>query len=377
MSTLIIWIDMLRPNLIENSNIKSIEHQFMERIKSLGGKNYKRVFTPSPDTPRGMASFYTGKIPQQNGCNSRLTWPKYFLSELHQTIFDPILSNGNRVYAFSNPNERYVGLFPNSQDEKLIHNKDLNLDGYLDNINVKPGDLVFISIPDYHWTLTDYKYLKSGHVKGLERAINTLDLIEKKLDFKDFDDIIIFSEHGFKLRKELKMRNVNLLDRDRTNIFFFHKSLKDKDYTEVYNLLGLEDIGSRLIASFSDGNSLTFNDIVRKFVLIEDYHNILPYVNELPSLWAAVTNKGIYQRSMESGLFISHEDLIQNNGICEEYDQILMELESFKNFHQLNKVKNKYEKRIFQKEKYVDGSRRFEVNRAKLFFHFILEKLSG
>lgn len=184
---------------------------------------------------------------------------------------------------------------------------------FLGKISIGSNDLVFISIPDYHWALTDFKYLKAGHVFGLEKSLETLKIISSEIELEKMEDIVVFSEHGFKFRNEIKQGKDHFLNKDRTNIFFFHKNKKCNSYVQETNLVGLDDIGTTLLRYLEQKNSLelSFSKIFRQEILIEDYDNITPNISSLPSLWALVTLDGLYQRSKEDGIFFKMTNEIE------------------------------------------------------------------
>ena len=379
MSTLILWIDMLRPNLLEDAKPNSVEKRFLDWIENLGGVNYTNAYTSHPDTPRGMASFYTGKLGGTNGCDSRLKWPRHYLKKDLETIFDPVLKQGHKVFAFSNPNERHVGLFPDIHNQNFIHNDELNLKKFLKEIAINNKDMVFISIPDYHWALTDYSYLKYGHKVGLRKTLKTLEVISNEINLSNFDDIIIFSEHGFKLREEISRRQTYLLDKDRTNIFFYHKNKNITEYSHNYNLISLPDIGEHLRFSLNRLNAspLDFSNIKCDFILAEDYEVLDPDIFTMASLWAVITKDRIYHRSVSEAFSIEKDKPNTKIGIDASLDAKLLTIKSFQDSIQLYKNKETFEKRIYLKDNYIDGTNRHSVSHSVLLYHYILEKMGN
>ena len=92
MKILTLFVDMIRPNRLSifNNQIK-VDTPLDISFKNLGGTIFNNCYTPGPDTPRGMSTFFTGVDPYENGCNTRLKWPQFFLKENQQTIFDIFL----------------------------------------------------------------------------------------------------------------------------------------------------------------------------------------------------------------------------------------------------------------------------------------------
>ena len=67
---------MLRNDLIIGDNPNNQLKQFQG---FLGGEIFTNMFTHAPDTPRSLACFWSGLIPEKNGCNTRLKYPYFFL----------------------------------------------------------------------------------------------------------------------------------------------------------------------------------------------------------------------------------------------------------------------------------------------------------
>ena len=71
MKSLLIWVDMIRPNRLGIINPNVNETVFSSVLSDVGGVFYRNCFSPGPDTPRGMATFFTGMVPTKNGCESK------------------------------------------------------------------------------------------------------------------------------------------------------------------------------------------------------------------------------------------------------------------------------------------------------------------
>ncbi|UJF33216.1 hypothetical protein [Paenibacillus hexagrammi] len=62
MKILSVFIDMLRPNLMNVHNHEVPEHELDRFFRQLGGTLYTNCYTPAPDTARSMACFWSGAI---------------------------------------------------------------------------------------------------------------------------------------------------------------------------------------------------------------------------------------------------------------------------------------------------------------------------
>jgi hypothetical protein len=110
MKVLTIFIYMIRANRLSTFNEKVINDTPIDfAFKELGGTVYSNCFTPGPDTPRGISSYYSGKNPYFNGCNVRLKWPQFFLRDEFNTVFDLFLEKDYDMHIFSSMNEKKNG----------------------------------------------------------------------------------------------------------------------------------------------------------------------------------------------------------------------------------------------------------------------------
>ena len=162
MKSLLIWVDMIRPNRLGIINPNVNETVFSSVLSDVGGVFYRNCFSPGPDTPGGMATFFTGMVPAKNGCESRMRWPRFYLRQDIDDLFKFATRAGMKVSSFTNPNERATGLFPEWFSEDPCHNKDFDLDGFIvrenEEICKANSHLTFVSIPDFHWAFDDDGY---------------------------------------------------------------------------------------------------------------------------------------------------------------------------------------------------------------------------
>ena len=71
MKILMIFVDMLRAI---NQNVCNDEvpwNRLDDALSKFGGIVYSNCYSPAPDTPRGLASIWTGTYPKVNGCDTR------------------------------------------------------------------------------------------------------------------------------------------------------------------------------------------------------------------------------------------------------------------------------------------------------------------
>ena len=238
MKILTLFIDMVRPNtlFLLNNSIKK-NTIFDNYLINLGGTIYDNVISPGPDTPRGLATYFSGEPPWINGCNSRCKWPYFFLDKKIYSNNQLFSDNDYEQYFFTNPNERNIGMLP-MQCESFKNNVDLNLKKFISELELKEKSHLFISIPDLHWTFDDFGYNRFSLNKGYKKIISGLNIIFDKFNPDIFDHIIIFSDHGFKFISEInyarKINPLYLYNEDRVRSFLFHR-VKSQNYLSFNN----------------------------------------------------------------------------------------------------------------------------------------------
>ena len=374
MKFLIIFADMLRPNRFGLFNEKISSNNLDIKLINLGGTVFTNCFTPSPDTARSMAAFYSGLLPSENGCDTRAKWPSKFMKKNISTIFDPFIKEDYQMHFFSNPNEREGGLFPHNITSVGTHNDDFDLKNFLSKIDLSPDHLVFLSIPDYHWALQDLGYTFKAEKHALKEINKSFDIVFNEFHKDDFDYIFIFSDHGFKFRSQLKFEKWHdFLNRDRSNIFLFSRKKGDKDIEINKKLCSIQDIKHTVEDIFGMKNDFSlFNSIEKRdYLVIEDHLSIKgAQINRNLDIWAVMKKDEIYVRSLESGVLLQQEK-IESEEILPAYDEILKResqfdryIEEYAKIFELNRL-------LLKQTKFMNGNFRHSLNK----FRFILNKI--
>jgi hypothetical protein len=378
MKVLTIFIDMIRANRLStfNDNIK-VNTPLDNAFKDLGGTLFTNCFTPGPDTPRGMSTYYTGIDPYQNGCNTRLKWPKYFLDKNLKTVFDIFLEKNYEMNIFSAPNERDTGFLPSHIDSMDIHNDDYNMNKYLSNIELKNDHFIFLSIPDYHWAFDDFGYSTNGERKSYEVTKSVFNIVFNNFDKDDFDHIFIFSDHGFKFNIERKFESkLYMLNEDRTNNIMIHRKKGENDLIINDKLCSLADMYSTyediLNIDITNGISLLSNK-EHQYIILEDHMDFAPAINQNIELWALVNNEIIYIRELDKAITIDRLTRDIRHGIIEEYDMILKDNSSFSIYIDEYEKIFRYRKNIFEKSYYMNGEKRKERKKLVKYFFFLID----
>jgi len=366
MKVLFIFIDMIRPNRLSifNNKIK-FDTPLDESLRKIGGTCFTNCFSQGPDTPRGMATFASGIVPSKNGCDSRVKWPKYFLKNELETIYDLFIKKDYKLSIFSNPNERDLGLFPDNISNLKVHNRDLDLDKFLSNIKLAKDHFIFISLPDFHWSLDDNSYTSYGEKKAYKDVKKSFDLIFRNFDKDEFDHTFVFSDHGFKFIHEVRNEpKYLLLNEDRTNILMVHRKKGEENVFLNNKLCSIADIFPTLkeilAKDVTEGMSLMSQN-ERDYVVIEDHLDFLPDVNQNLGIWAIVKRNFIYLRTLESGYILDRNTRKIKIVVDHMFDNILERESQFKQYTKEYKQLSEYKNILSNYSTYMHGGKRKKI----------------
>jgi hypothetical protein len=386
MRVLTIFIDMIRANRLQTFNLEVEQETPLDKaFRELGGTVYTNCFTPGPDTPRGIASYYTGLPPYVNGCTTRLKWPEYFLKPELKNVFDLFLEKGYALNIFSSPNEKKNGFLPKHIAQMDIHNHDYDLAGYLADIELREDHFVFVSLPDYHWAFDDYGYSIKGEGKAYIETKKSYDVIFNQFDKDDFDHIFIFSDHGFKFLSDFKMDDsIYMLDEDRINSIMIHRTKGQDLLTQNAKLCSLCDVYASyqdiLGDTISHGISL-LDSKEHPFVIVEDHISFAPQVNQNIELWAVVKPETLYIRALDRALLIDRSTREEKTSMIEESDNILKENSSFGQYiDEYEKIFLYKENIVFDKSLFMNGTKRAEKSNMFKYYYIgidMIKKIVG
>ncbi|MDB9900849.1 hypothetical protein OAD37_03555 [Gammaproteobacteria bacterium] len=381
MRVLTIFIDMIRANRLStfNSNIKK-DTPLDIAFKEMGGTTYTNCFIPGPDTPRGMSTFYTGVNPYQNGCNTRLKWPQYFLDKDLNTIFDLFIDKGFKIDCYASPKERDTGLYPSHINDMNVHNKDYDLNKYLSELKLQNDHFLFVSIPDYHWAFDDFGYSVSGEKKAYKVTKSVFDIVFKNLNKDDFDHIFIFSDHGFKFTVEQKREPKSfMLNEDRTNSIMLHRTKGQESLVKNDKLCSIADLYptyEAILYSHQTKNFSLLSDNEHKFIVLEDHINFAPSINQNIELWALVNKDIIYIRELDKVSLINRATREVTNEIIAEYDDILKNNSSFGAYVDEYEKIFRYRKNILSIDSYMNCNARKKSGKLKKYLNQLVDFLS-
>lgn len=294
MKILIVFVDMVRVDHLNTYNSQVKLCLLDKRLGDIGGTVYTRCYSPGPDTPRSMACMQTGLYPHFNGCDTRIRWPKYFVKEGVDTLWDHAVANGMKVNLCCNQNETITGFFSfkESDDIKLYFSPD----EFVTKADFCEDSLSFIGIPDMHTAIGDYKATDYAFRKGDE----IVDLyFEKYLtnDFiSQFDYTIIFSDHGYQSEHERNnmKSTLELLDDSRNQLLMFIHENGTTGVTTDNRLASMVDLYAtveQLIggSDYRQGFSL-LEKSQRTITHVEDHQDFKVYPEIMIKQWRVISD---------------------------------------------------------------------------------------
>tara|TARA_B100000925_G_C21973962_1_gene459215 strand:+ start:1 stop:1128 length:1128 start_codon:yes stop_codon:yes gene_type:complete len=372
---------MIRANRLSNFNANLKKDTPLDiAFKEMGGTIYTNCFTPGPDSPRGLSSYYTGVNPYKNGCNTRLKWPRYFLNKEFTTIFDLFIKEGFKVDCFVPPNVREIGMYPSHINEMNLHNKNIDLDNYLSELRLQKDHFLFLSIVDYHWAFDDFGFSASGEKKAYNIAKSVWDVIFKNFNKDDFDHIFIFSDHGFKFRVEAKLEpKAYMLNEDRTNVIMMHRQKGQEALVKNDKLCSLVDLYptyQEILGTIQTKNFSLLSDNEPKFIVLEDHINFAPTINQNIELWGLVNKDMIYIRELDKATKINRKTREISSQIIMQYDEILKKNSSFGTYINEYEKVFRYRDYNFPKEVYANGDARKSSGIIKKYLDYFVDLLT-
>jgi hypothetical protein len=291
--------DMLPGNRL-NINNSAIPMTPVDKVLGrIGGTSFSSCFTPAPDTPRSMASLFTGQLPMNNGCDTRTKWASKFVNSQSISIFRQLQNLNYEIVAFMQEGISRL-FFPSDSSENI--NQFSSLFESLKEVSrleKKENLLYFLHVMDYHFVVDDLEGAASADIQGNLRIAKCIEGVLNNLGDNFFDLIIILSDHGCKLTDNSK-NMWNHLNNDRTQILMFvHKkneigisvnnkltSIMDL-YPYICSELGI-DVDSTQLKLDGEDFKVKNDD---RLLIIEDYYHqksklqFVAEIGALPNIW--------------------------------------------------------------------------------------------
>jgi len=307
MKFLFIFCDMLSSTRIKTFNKDVENNSKLDRIfKKIKGTAFTNCYTPAPDTPRSLASMYTGKYPKENGCDLRYKWPKYYLKNNVETIFDFVKNNKYSVYSNISSARSSVGFLPKNAEKFIVNYNSLNqLIRNKKHILAKKKLLLFIDLIDYHQSIEDFGGLYIGNKFGIEKISNAITKLFSAIPHSTFDYIIFFSDHGCQLSDDKSLNDLLLLPFDNRSkiLMFIHKSGNKKINLDnrLCSIMDLFPTIKNIIhASHKNISSLLSKKKLEKPIVIEDHAIFSPEDNFRHKVWGVRSKEWFYVVSENS-----------------------------------------------------------------------------
>jgi hypothetical protein len=189
-------------------------------------------------------------------------------------------------------------------------------------------------------------------------------VVFENFDKDIFDHVFIFSDHGFKFSYQTLIEpDVYFLNKDRVNIFLFHRFKGDKNLALNNKLCSIQDLIHTVNDIMGEKNKFSlFSASSRDYVVVEDHLSVLPpEVNQNVDIWAIITKDLTYVRTLKTAAIINNDGQVKD-GIVSKYDDILIKKSQYGRYlDEYNKVFS-YNNLILAQTTYMNGSARREMN---------------
>lgn len=300
MKILFVFIDMFRPNMLrmvdESRKKQGIESFFV----SHGGHFYTRCYTPAPDTPRSSGCLWSGKYPNENGCNTRIKYPLYYLNEPKDTFLRQLKDNGFELNFVMNKTNAELGELPEEFEEENYY-YGIELEKTLPKVEIHDQSFTYISIQDYHHMVSDWNSRPQAIEQANRISLYALETIDKYLNMEQFDLTVVYSDHGWMVNNEMKCL-IDQMGDNRTQILLYIKKKNEKQLVLDDRLCSILDLGISVLdycgistsSSEADKKSLFSNNYVRDKILIEDHKSFRVEIGQAIELWGVRTDDYLF-----------------------------------------------------------------------------------
>jgi hypothetical protein len=303
------FIDALRPNLLNVYDSSMPETILNKTFKKLGGTIFTNCYTSSPDTTRSIASLWSSKYPKSNECNTRMKWAKYCMNQPEASLLFLLKQNGYSFNIFTGGrNFTESGLPPPFFDEEFGKSIGMTLSDWASHLkNEKQPDensITFICLPDFHMRLDVIGYNKKNALKTFNLVNDLVETVDNMLDIHSFDSAIIFSDHGCLIKEDGKLCKSNLLIEGRVQTYLQvinkAKNNDNESYSIDSKLRSIMDIYPTVLelAGISYPEDIAGKNLFahtgHEYILLEDHTDFSIGVGISPKIWGAVDTEGIH-----------------------------------------------------------------------------------
>lgn len=298
MKFLMIFVDMLRPNLLNMGNKRIRDTELDKVLKPWNGTFYSNCFTPGPDTPRSTACLWSSLYPIKNGCNTRIRYPYFYLREPENNFLTLLKKNGYKMNFVINVQNEQLGELPVKFSEDCYY-EDGTLEERLKRVEVTDNSFTYISIQDYHAVVNDWHASPRAAVVGNELVAREIRMIESVLPLNQFDCVILYSDHGWKKGREPMDTPLQRLGRNRTQIMCYVAEKNQNEYRTDKRLCSIMDLGPTIcemagidVPYETDGMPLQGSKQYKR-ILIEDPVNFKVTIGQTIEVWGVRGRNGL------------------------------------------------------------------------------------
>lgn len=299
------------------------DSQIMKTCRKIGGTLFEACYTPAPDTYRSMGALWSSCYPAENGCDNRCKRPFEWLKKPEETFLEYLLSSGYIFNSYVGAWEgKNVGLFPNVYTKYPFNfSTGKFIKEYTKEIFLGNDSFTFLNLEDLHFILDDKSYTLKAYKEGEKKICDLIDSFFEIFPVEQFDEIIFFSDHGFRFWNE---KGGYSLDKRRTNIFLFWHEKNDASLKIDRKLRSIMDIYPTLLNKcgiyYSKSNIRgkdLFGEEYHNELLLEDHTSFYATILDSVNCWGVVTNAGIQ---------FCNSDLVWNDGLIHsELQNLLLE----------------------------------------------------
>lgn len=379
MKILMIFVDMLRPNILGIYNKRNAGNRIDSQIEKWGGTIFTNCYTPAPDTPRSLGCLWTSKYPKENGCDNRLKYPHFFLKNSCNDFLKRLKDSGYQLNFFMSETCRVLGELPQSIDgEDVNYSREKKLPDFLDSLVIKENSFTFIGIEDFHYAVSDC-YAKRKYVSlGFEKVGRALELIEEKLGIDTFDLAIMFSDHGFKyLEEPVKENYYKQLNKDRTQIFMLVRKKGETKLTYNHKLACILDVYPTICnyAKISFGSDISGIDFFEKkeheSIMIEDHKTFNALMTQTIEYWGIRSRRGLACINCEQKWIANYK---MDDAEKKRYINLLKTYAScFAENTKIQKIRGYYKNYLVSNPCYWDMSKRVVRKPIKVYLNETLQ----
>lgn len=317
MKILMIFVDMLRAINQNICNDSAPWNKLDDALSKFGGVVFSRCYSPAPDTPRGLASIWTGTYPKVNGCDARIKYPRYFLNQDLDNIWKLFERNHLSLNLFMPKGYIDLGELPFSCEDRndITLFDDNDLKRFVSSVKIENDSVTFIALNDYH-AVIDESNANEKFLGFLYDLVGSeIDLIFDSFGRDDFDAVVIFSDHGCLLSSDPPKL---LTHNGRVQIYLqiWVKGAGIDDLTRDDRLCSCMDIFPTMaflmndfVLNRVDGLNLFTND-EHPFLVIEDYLNFSSNLLQVLG-WYGIIFPDIFIQTDCSGNWFHEDKLIE------------------------------------------------------------------